>query len=57
MVLGFMIDTSRRQVRQIQELPVPMGLLQNCLQLADTRQGTTEVVPEMAHPDSGFSRY
>jgi hypothetical protein len=30
--------------------------LQNCLQLADKRQGTTLVVPQKAHSDSGFSR-
>jgi hypothetical protein len=30
--------------------------LQNCLLLADKRQGTTLVVPEMVHSDSGFSR-
>jgi hypothetical protein len=30
--------------------------MQNCLPLVDMRQGTTLVVPQMAHPDSGFSR-
>jgi hypothetical protein len=32
------------------------SLLQNCLQSADMRQGTTSVVPQMVHSDSGFSR-
>jgi hypothetical protein len=32
-----------------------MSLLQNCLQLADKRQGTTSVVPQMAHPDSALA--
>jgi hypothetical protein len=31
-------------------------LLQKSFQLADMRQGTTSVVPQLAYPDSGFSR-
>jgi hypothetical protein len=34
----------------------PASLLQNCLQLADKRQGMTSVVPQMDQTDFGFSR-
>jgi hypothetical protein len=34
----------------------PLSFLQNCLRLADVRQGTTSVVPQKAHSGSGFSR-
>jgi hypothetical protein len=32
------------------------SLMQNCFPLADMRQGTTSVVPQMTHFDSVFSR-
>jgi hypothetical protein len=35
---------------------VSLSLLQNCLQSGDICQGTTSVVPQMAHSNSGFSR-
>jgi hypothetical protein len=45
----------------VDDLQTQMGSLlsplQSCLQLADMRQGTTSVVPQMVHPDSGISRY
>jgi hypothetical protein len=47
---------SRRRTRLIELITCKVSRLQNCLSLADKRQGTTSVVPQMAHSDSGFSR-
>jgi hypothetical protein len=38
------------------QLAFSLSLLQNYLQLADKRQGTTSVVPQMVHYNSVFSR-
>jgi hypothetical protein len=51
-----LVNESARQLILAPEKPGIESHLQNCLQLADMRQGTTSVVPQMAHSDSGFSR-
>ena len=38
------------------DIPAVLSHLQNCLQSEDMCQGTTSVVLQMAHSDSGFSR-
>jgi hypothetical protein len=48
--------SSRRLLAKGCENAKPKSYLQNYLPLADKRQGTTSVVPQMAHSDSGFSR-
>jgi len=52
------VSRPRKEDRSCQQAPylILLSLLQNSLQLAEMRQGTTSVVPKMAHPDSGFSR-
>jgi hypothetical protein len=56
----FYIENDFHHVTYITRSPhfVPVfmqqSLLRNCLPLADMRQGTTEVVAQVANPDSGI---